>query len=108
MIFMISVILQTIVVLFILWLMHRIFWTIANTIRAMLYYWFSFDTFTNDEKIELKITEVNQTEAVVINPDEKSSDQYWDEVNDRYDVQFKQNQFNPDEILFQGRIKRRR
>jgi len=108
MFFMISVIAQTIVVVFVLWIMHRIFWTMVNTIRAILYYHMGLDTFTNEEKIELKITEANTTEAVVLDPENVSSEDYWDDVNARYDVQFKQNKYDPDEILFQGRVKRRR
>jgi len=108
MLFMISVIIQTVIVLFVLWVMHYIFWTIANTVRLFLYYRCDLDTFTNEEKIELKITEANTTEAVVIDPENMSSDTYWDEVNDKYDLQIKQNKFDPDEILFQGRVKRRR
>jgi len=108
MIFLISVIIQTIVAAFVMWLCHYIFWTIANTVRLFLFYRCDSDTFTYEEKIQLRIIEINQSETLVVEPTHGSPDDYWDRIDQKYDVQFKQSRDDPDEILFQGRVKRQK
>jgi len=78
--------------------------------RLMLYWWFGVDWLTNDEKIEFGVIEQNHTEAEVIDydPSIHTHEEFWDNLNNHYDVQFKQDQTNPDEVSFQGRVKRRR
>ncbi len=108
--FIISVVLQAIVVFFVLWLCHVIFWTVVNIIRLFLYYRCNCDTFTLEEKIELKITTLNETEQIVevLDSEDKTHDEYWEEINERYDIEFEQSQLNSDELIFKGKIKRRR
>jgi len=83
-----------------------------NAFRVILYYSTKgkVDWINYEEKIAFGILERNVTEAVVvpISSENKTHEQFWDDFNKDYDLQFKQDQFDTDTLHFRGRIKRRR
>jgi len=111
MLFIISVILQTLVVFLVVGVIYKIFWTIVDCIRMFIYYQLGKeDIFTTEEKIAYGIIEPNTVDHTVevLNSDDMSHDEFWDKMNTKLDLQFEQSKYNPDEIIFKGRVKRRR
>ena len=56
------------------------------------------------------IIEPNKIEldVVVLDRDTQTHEEFWSNMNTYLDLEYKQSEYNPDEILFQGKVKRRR
>lgn len=109
--FWVSVIFGALIVFAFVGVIYKIFWTIVDVVRMFLYYRCGMKKiFTIQEMIDYKIIEetVVIPEPVVINCENQTHDEFWDNMNTNLDIQYKQSIDNPDEILFQGRVKRRR
>lgn len=116
--FIISVILQVIVVLIVCYVIYVIATVIFNLTRIYIYRLTSgkIDMITNDEKIRFGMIpkNVTQSNVEVINQSDVPVGSYeefermWENKNEVLDMQMRQSKTDPDEIFFQGRVKRRR
>lgn len=109
--FWVSVIVGTLIVFLFTRAIHMIYWTIIDVVRMFLYYRCGMKKiFTIQEMIDYKMIEetVVVPETVVLDCVNQTHDEFWDNMNTNLDIQYKQSIDNPDEILFQGRVKRRR
>lgn len=109
--FLVSVIFSTLFVFLFVGCIYKIFWTIVDIFRMFLYHKCGMKKiFTIQEMIDYKLIEetVVVPETVVLDSANQTHDEFWDNMNTNLDIQYKQSIDNPDEILFQGRVKRRR
>jgi len=107
----IAVVVQAVIVTCIAGIIYKVFWTVIDFIRMFLYYKCGMkEIFTFEEMISYGIIEPNTVapEVEVLDRENLSHEEFWDNMNTTLDIQCKQSEHNPDEILFQGRVKRRR
>ena len=132
-----GIILQAFLVVVILYITYLIPALLFNWTRMFLYYKFGWDWLTNDEKIRFKMIKKpiepevcidymgyedqdyntykehteNQDDSEGYPTDKSTDDNFWEDMQTRQDfisMEIKQAMNNPDELLFQGKIKKRR
>ena len=105
-----GMVVQACIFLFIVYVVFVIASVLFNWTRMIIYHVSGkrIDMITNQEKINFGMVVENHTEAVVVDPENKTHEEFWEDFNNEYDIQLKQNQFDAEEIFFQGRIKKRR
>ena len=107
--FWVSVIFGTLIVFIFVRLIHMTFWTVVDIFRMFLYHKCGMkNIFTIQEMIDYKLIKENAVPIEVQQVDNVVHEDFWDNLNTQLDIQYKQSEYNPDEILFQGRVKRRR
>ena len=110
-IYLISLVAMAIAVFLVIGIIYKIFWTVFDNIRGYLHYRCGIEyLFTTEEKIAHGIIEPisYEPEVIVLNRDTQTHEEFWENMNTSIDVQIKQSTNDPNEIFFQGRVKRRR
>lgn len=109
--YILAILFQALIIFLIVGIIYKCFWTVIDVVRLFLYYKCGMKSiFTTQELIGHGIIKSNaiEPEVVVLDRDSQTHEEFWDNMNSKLDLQFKKSQTDPDEIYFQGRVKRRR